>query len=159
MLSRAKIREIVKRHRDTDPDVVLLADMAERHRQAVRRAREPKLSSPLECTQCGRCCLKYGDCLTASEEDVQRWEQQERDDILAYVGLGADLWIGKLTGEEVSRCPWLRKLPGKNKYICRIHDTKPKVCKGYPVSRKQAIEDGCPSVSFAQIMRNSRRKK
>ena len=49
-----------------------------------------------------------------------------------------DIWISPVTGEDVQRCPWLRKLPNKEKYICRIHDVKPEHCRAYPKSKKHA---------------------
>lgn len=87
----------------------------------------------------------------ATEKDIRRWEKNDRADILAWVdviSLGEghqvyDIWISPLTGEDVSRCPWLRKLPGKNKYS-RIQDMKPSHCREYPLSREHAAETGCP---------------
>jgi len=83
-------------------------------------------------------------------EDIELWEKEWRDDILAWVVNVStedfpiwDVWIRPTTGEDVVRCPWLRKLPNKNKYICRIHDVKPKHCREYPKSRKHAEETGC----------------
>jgi len=97
-----------------------------------------------QCTQCGHCCLELNDAYgtTAREEDLERWEREDRQDILDYVVLG-DLWVSPRTGEDVFRCPWLRKLPKKDKYICRIHDTKPKHCRDYPKSKKHALKTGC----------------
>jgi hypothetical protein len=43
----------------------------------------------------------------------------------------------------VDRCPWLRKYPKKEKYYCRIHDTKPSHCRGYYPDREQALLLGC----------------
>ena len=54
-----------------------------------------------------------------------------------------DIWISPRTEDDVARCPWLRKLPGKEKYICRIHDVKPVHCRRYPQSREHAEETGC----------------
>ena len=54
-----------------------------------------------------------------------------------------DIWISPKTGDDVARCPWLRKLPGKEKYACRIHDVKPVHCREYPRSREHAAETGC----------------
>ncbi|HKI47776.1 MAG TPA: hypothetical protein VKA69_00500, partial [Desulfobacteria bacterium] len=76
----------------------------------------------------------------------------DRTDILAWVdiiSLGEshqvyDIWINPRTGDDVARCPWLRKLPGINKYICRIQDMKPEHCREYPLSREHATETGCP---------------
>ncbi len=41
------------------------------------------------------------------------------------------------------RCPWLRKLPNQEKYICRIYDDRPEDCRVYPVSIDQMIRDEC----------------
>ena len=30
--------------------------------------------------------------------------------------------LAPVTGDDVKRCPWLRKLPDQDKYICRIHE-------------------------------------
>jgi len=51
------------------------------------------------------------------------------------------------TGEDVFRCPWLRKLPKKNKYIYRIQAVKPKVCREYPENRGIGEEDGKAQVN------------
>jgi Fe-S-cluster containining protein len=103
------------------------------------------------CTQCGHCCLNLGayqSCATV--EDVDMWEEHGRDDILEWVeeiGPGIfDIWISPRTHDDVNRCPWLRKLPGKDKYICRIQDMKPEICRNYPHSRKHAQESGCPGL-------------
>jgi Fe-S-cluster containining protein len=99
------------------------------------------------CLQCGHCCLGLGSELSATAEDVALWEENGRDDILAWVDEVAsgiyDIWIHPRTGEDVKRCPWLRKLPGQEKFICRIQDMKPEVCRNYPVSRKHAESTGC----------------
>jgi len=101
------------------------------------------------CIQCGHCCLELDAHNTsAQEEDVVRWKKEGRWDILEYVVAG-DLWISPRTNRDVNRCPWLRKLPNKNRYICRIHDTKPKHCREYPKSKKHALQTGCKG--FASI--------
>ena len=59
----------------------------------------------------------------AIEEDIRRWEENNRADILEWVdiiSLGEnhqvyDIWINPTTGDDVTRCPWLRKLPRQNK--------------------------------------------
>jgi Fe-S-cluster containining protein len=105
------------------------------------------------CQQCGRCCLNLGDAIAtcATEADIARWEAAGREDILAWVdpiALGHervyDLWIDPETGEDVGRCPWLRKVRGAKRYVCRIHDLKPEHCRRYPRSRRHADEAGCP---------------
>ncbi len=98
------------------------------------------------CKQCGNCCLNLSDAYstTANEEDILRWEKEGRIDILECIDMYTmDLWFSPKTGDELNRCPWLRKLPNKNKYICRIHDTKPKHCIDYPKSVKHALKTKC----------------
>jgi hypothetical protein len=79
------------------------------------------------------------------------WLDNGRDDILAWddpIELGNkvyvyDFWIKPKTVGDVARCPWLRKLPGKDKYICKIHDVKPRVCGEYLRSESHAAKTGC----------------
>lgn len=113
-----------------------------------------------KCKQCGNCCLNLSSAFQrcAAEEDIRLWEDNQRDDILEWVSvieLGElsvyDIWISPRTGDDVTRCPWLRKLPNKNKYICRIHDVKPEHCRRYPKSRKHAEETGCRGFEEWQI--------
>ena len=106
-----------------------------------------------KCKQCGNCCLNLYDAFStcATEDDIRMWDSEGRDDILDWVDpihVGGvqyvyDIWISPVTGEDVTRCPWLRKLPNQEKYICRIHDVKPEHCRAYPRSRKHAMKTGC----------------
>jgi len=107
------------------------------------------------CIQCGHCCLELADsyCTNAYEEDIVRWEKEGRWDILEYV-VGGDLWISPRTSQDVTRCPWLRKLPNKNRYICRIHYTKPRHCREYPKSKKHALQTGCRGFASGEISNN-----
>jgi Fe-S-cluster containining protein len=92
------------------------------------------------CTNCGKCCTSasYMGSLIATGEDVKRWMREGRDDILEWVAVmgcmddpWADLWINANTGVEVGRCPFVRKVRGTNRYLCRIYDTRPQVCRDY----------------------------
>ncbi|MGB9439903.1 MAG: YkgJ family cysteine cluster protein [Desulfobacterales bacterium] len=106
-----------------------------------------------KCKQCGNCCLNLYDAFStcATEDDIRMWDSNGRDDILEWVdpiNVGGDhyvfdIWISPKTGEDVTRCPWLRKLPKQDKYICRIHDVKPEHCRNYPKSRQHAMKTGC----------------
>ena len=106
-----------------------------------------------KCIQCGNCCINLSDAFQTSvtHDDIAMWEREGRLDILEWVypiplGEGYyiyDIWINPKTGDDVYRCPWLRKLPNQDKYICRIHDLKPEHCRQYPKSRKHAEETGC----------------
>jgi len=90
-----------------------------------------------KCKRCGNCCIKLIDSFqgTAEKSDIKNWEKSCRSDILECVGpirIGEnsfvyDIWISPTTGEDVLRCPWLKKHPGKQTYYCRIQDLKPKV--------------------------------
>jgi len=105
------------------------------------------------CKQCGNCCLNLTDAYQCSvdQSDIDMWKENLRDDILEWVdpidcGGGAvvyDIWINPKTGGDVIRCPWLRKIPKKDQYICRIHEVKPRVCREYPKTEKHAKDTGC----------------
>ena len=104
------------------------------------------------CKQCGNCCLNLLDAYStyAHPKDIELWKKLGRDDILAWVVIiptaGSpvyDLWTSPITGEDVERCPWLRKLPNKNKYLCRIREVKPNHCRQYPRSKKHGKDTGC----------------
>lgn len=93
----------------------------------------------VECQQCGKCCIEFVSGFSATENDIIRWRQEKRDDILEYVYFMdenetyGDLFFNPRTGEEIyTRCPFLRKIRNKNQYVCRIHETKPEVCRNYP---------------------------
>ena len=99
------------------------------------------------CKQCGHCCLNLSDayCNSVLDEDVDRWKLENRYDILKFVDQSSflnDIWIDQETGEELGRCPWLKRLPN-SKYICRIHHTKPAHCRNYPHSKRHALTTGC----------------
>lgn len=100
------------------------------------------------CKQCGHCCINLSDayCNYALDEDVNRWKFEDRYDILKFVDKSSflnDIWIDQETGEALDRCPWLKKLPNNDRYICRIHHTKPTHCCNYPFSKRHALTTGC----------------
>jgi Fe-S-cluster containining protein len=105
------------------------------------------------CVQCGNCCLNLPDAFatTVDAAEIERWRYEGRMDILDWVSIFeldgnvvfGDIWISPNTGDCVTRCPWIRKLPRQNKYKCRIHDTKPAICRDYPRSKKHALTTGC----------------
>ena len=94
----------------------------------------------IPCTQCGRCCTNenFMGSLAASGEDVRRWRKEGRGDILEWVWIfgdaddpWGDLWINSAE-HEAQRCPFVRKVRGQDKYVCRIYETRPAVCRAYP---------------------------
>lgn len=104
------------------------------------------------CRQCGKCCrtLDYHNEVTA--DDVTRWKQTGRSDIMNWVGVfqkdgqkaAYRIWIKPGTRTFAETCPFLKKKPHENRWICLIHDVKPQICRQYPVSRKHAIMTECP---------------
>jgi len=52
---------------------------------------------------------------------------------LEWKPISFDLWFDPDTGEELYRCPFLRKVRNKDRYRCRIHDTKPSRCRDFPI--------------------------
>ena len=95
-----------------------------------------------DCNQCGKCCTLYGNGgLSVTDSEIEAWET-DRPDIASYVG-GGKIWISPVTGKQMLRCPWLRKLPGQKKYVCRIYYDRPDDCRYYPVTIDQMLNDGC----------------
>ena len=116
---------------------------------------DPQFKDPkdFKCQQCGKCCISYYDVseITFTDQDYQRFIGSDQPNILEYIesipiGNGQfihDGWFTPKTGMEVDRCPWLRKLPNKNKYKCKIYELRPDVCRAYPQIRqkKDAIKN------------------
>lgn len=108
-----------------------------------------------KCKQSGKCCTMHDDVkeITLTTRDYERIVDSGRLDVLEYIKsipIGEenhihDGWFSPKTGMEVTRCPWLRKLPNKNKYKCRIYEVRPDVCRNYPKlgQRESAIKIGC----------------
>lgn len=86
---------------------------------------------------CGLCCrnTKWASNLSTRLcwEDIERWKKEKREDILQNVlifeGLGGDFLTEE--GKFFSACPFLKEEAGK--CFCSIHETKPLVCKVFPL--------------------------
>lgn len=75
-----------------------------------------------------------------------------RSEVLDYVDHKRyELWVSPFTGEKLQRCPWLRKLPGQEKYNCRIHDVRPEVCRDYPIDIDQMIDLDCEMLEAGDL--------
>jgi len=83
------------------------------------------------CRACGICCEMYGHDLRAVAKDRERWRAEGRLDLLGFVGEGGVLWQDRVTGERLPDCPFLQRT-GPEAARCRIHHTKPEVCRRYP---------------------------
>ncbi len=103
-----------------------------------------------DCNQCGKCCLRYGGSgLSASEEDLNWWENN-RPDIFKLVK-NKQLWFDPATSAPMATCPWLSKLPNEEKYTCDIYFDRLLDCKLYPSSIDEMIEDACEMIEPADI--------
>lgn len=60
---------------------------------------------------------------------------------------GEAAYIMRDTGNRIAKtCPWLKRLPDRDRYACRIHDVRPSLCRQYPGTRKHARMTGCGGV-------------
>jgi len=104
-----------------------------------------------KCRQCGQCCrtLNYHDGCTI--ENYRNWAHHGRTDIMKWVNpitqdgeiVSCRIWVEPGTHRYAEVCPWLRKIPDKNRYECQIHDVRPQICRQYPGTRKHAEMTGC----------------
>ena len=97
------------------------------------------------CNSCGKCCENWGnDGLSASAEDIERWETY-RPDIARYVH-DDKIWIDPATGDNFARCPWLRTSQDGKKTTCDIYDDRPEDCRLYPSNVAEMIQDNCEMI-------------
>lgn len=104
-----------------------------------------------ECKRCGHCCITIGMCGDATEADVKKWKDAERDDILVWIsftGAGYDIWFNPVTEEDVDECPWIIRENGK--VSCEIQDVKPEMCANFPLSKEHAKATKCPG-TFKEV--------
>lgn len=111
------------------------------------------------CNSCGKCCENWGDGgLSATAEEISWWETN-RPDIARFVQ-GEKIWIDPDTGEHFARCPWLRKVPDRQKFTCDIYDVRPEDCRHYPTHIAEMVRDDCEMLEpgdLANVGRAQRR--
>lgn len=93
----------------------------------------PQRESEIACMRCGRCCLADMPAC-ASDEDIDRWRRQGRDDILHVMDTMAAVWAGdhfvsSHNGRYIHTCPFL-EWEGEL-FSCSIYETRPGVCAEY----------------------------
>ena len=104
------------------------------------------------CRQCGHCCSTLDYHREVTEEDVTRWQELGRNDILRWVGVfegkgdkkSYTIWTTPGSTELAESCPFLKRISSENRSVCLIQDVKPGICRQYPLSRKHAVMTGCP---------------
>jgi Fe-S-cluster containining protein len=96
------------------------------------------------CKNCRICCI--GTEIRIYPEDIERWKKEDRLDIL----LSIDSLFGESRGlmkkDNNDECFFLSK-EGK----CNIQETKPTVCRKFPVSKKQAELFKCKLINALNL--------
>jgi Fe-S-cluster containining protein len=129
----------------------------------ARRSEKQKVDlAGFECKRCGYCCAELD--VDLCDVDVDRWWAEGREDILEWVQemvfggelVGYDFSINPQTGLPTARgiCHFRRKVRGKDEYYCRIYETRPLVCRGYPYNKEFAERTGCPGFEKREDDRN-----
>ncbi len=91
-----------------------------------------KKSTP-ECKRCGACC--FANMIAyVTDEDMARWRDEGRDDILHLIKAENAVWMGDhlvsaSTGKQLNGCPFLVVQDGA--CACAIYETRPLVCMEY----------------------------
>lgn len=87
-----------------------------------------------QCRRCGACC--FVDMIAyVQEEDLRRWHNEGRDDILHIVKNESGVWAGdhlisSRNGHSIERCPFLI-MDDDGLYSCTIYNTRPAVCRNF----------------------------
>ncbi|BCE01571.1 YkgJ family cysteine cluster protein [Marinicellulosiphila megalodicopiae] len=119
-----------------------------------------------DCTQCGKCCIKYADgALDASEEEIKMWEIFQPH--IAQYTLNGEIWVDPISGEKLSYCPFLQQLPNPNIknqnqpsiYTCSIYYDRPEDCRHYPTSINEMIRDDCEMIEAVDLLDQTKAQK
>lgn len=88
-------------------------------------------NTPIPCRRCGACCLP--GLALVHDEDMTRWKQEGRDDILHIVEHYLPLWAGDhlfhANGHSINGCPFLQMMD--DLLSCAIYETRPDVCRRF----------------------------
>jgi Fe-S-cluster containining protein len=123
------------------------------------------------CELCGICCMRYRGTHWAEGEDLTRWFDLGRQDILRFCRIlnregrwvsGADLgreelhtvawcecWMDPETGNIRQICPFLSRA-GPGRFLCSIQAVKPATCRRYHPwdwANVPHIEIPCPALA------------
>lgn len=96
----------------------------------------------MDCDQCGRCCMTEGMGISATLDDIERWNTSGFRDIFRYMHPRTlELWVDARTLRKMERCPYLLEAccleDRRPMFFCAIQDIKPQKCKAYRCLRKE----------------------
>ena len=63
------------------------------------------------------------------------------------------------TGKPLALCPWLKKLPNQNKYICDIYNQRPDDCKFYPTTIEDMVKLDCEMLEAHDLVNSKQAQK
>ena len=91
-----------------------------------------KEPAAMQCRQCGACC--HVDMFAyITDDDIRRWEQENRFDIINHIRGTEVKWFGDIIlsgqGIHIQSCTFLNW--DGNAFCCDIYDTRPHVCRNY----------------------------
>jgi Fe-S-cluster containining protein len=97
-----------------------------------------------ECERCGKCCNGHTWLRTLIHpNDIERWKEQKREDILKYVCPHCYRFIDSEKEHEPwrsAKCPFLEF--EENKAVCSIYETRPEACRKFPIA--ECNNPDCP---------------
>ena len=83
------------------------------------------------CLQCGQCCESFGGHLRASAHDLQRWQEDGRQDLLDCTNHLGWIWVDPSTKARVAPCPHIDR-SDPEQVRCAIYAHRPAMCRDYP---------------------------
>lgn len=114
-----------------------------------------------KCQRCGRCCKELQGSLYLTENEVKGWKKHivksnyGKFSAISFADIlptgTADLFFHPIEERELFRCPFLRKLPGEDKYKCLVQRIKPQICQDFPFTENGEVRNDeearmCPEV-------------
>ncbi|MFZ3077839.1 MAG: YkgJ family cysteine cluster protein [Candidatus Aenigmatarchaeota archaeon] len=90
----------------------------------------------MKCSRCGECCKSLSE-IVIYEEDIGRWKEEGRIDILKHFLLSKTKKPNEYladfvedNGNETCSCPFLKEK--RNIAECSIYNTRPVICRENP---------------------------
>jgi Fe-S-cluster containining protein len=90
------------------------------------------------CKRCGKCCLANFSAYV-KDEDIRRWQDEDRLDILLFIEKQRAVWAGDhivlADGSDLKHCMFLRT----DGCVCEciIYETRPLTCRNYTPGSSQ----------------------